>query len=230
MKTTQICYLCGKKPATTEDHVPPKCLFPKSTQSKGYKLPACSDCNNALHLEEEYIRDRFSIAGHNNSAYQVFQQGTRKSYLRPYEMLKSVTKLDLINRDTFPLAMKSPGGIHLGNATGIKIDPIRTRKVMSKIIKGLVWHHINQRIPDDYTFEVYFDPPNWLPDLLSKSSYIIGRFDDIFAYKAIVTQEDSATGILWLSFYASIGVIVVVQNPTLAKQIEADRQKNLITK
>lgn len=211
MKNNQICYLCGVNPADSADHVPPKSLFPKNSQNKGYKLPSCRRCNNLLHLDEEYIRDRFSIAGHSLIAYEVFQQGTRRSYLRSYELLKSVTKLDLINRDTFPL----------GNSIGIKMDANRVNRVSIKIVKGLHYHHhLGQQIPDNYSFDVYFNPPNWLPDLLNKQSPLIGRFDEVFSYKGIVTKQDQTTGIWWLSFYKSLGLIVVVENPTLAKQIK----------
>lgn len=223
MKKNQICYLCGINPAESADHVPPKNLFPKNAQLKGYKLPACNKCNNLLHLDEEYIRDRFSIVGQGKTAREVFQQGTRRSYLRPYEMLKSVTKLDLINRDTVPVSIKSPAGIHIGNATGIKIDAKRVNKVSVKIIKGLYYHHFGKRIPNEYNFDIYFDPPNWLPDLLKKPSPLIGRFDEVFSYKGIVTKQDQSTGIWWLSFYKSLGLIVVVENPKLAIQIKEDR-------
>jgi len=225
MKKNQICYLCGINPANSADHVPPKSLFPKNAQQKGHKLPACNKCNNLLHLDEEYIRDRFSIAGHNETAREVFQQGTRRSYLRPYEMLKSVTKLDLINRDTVSMTIKSPAGIHIGNATGIKIDSKRVDKVSVKIVKGLYYHYFGERIPNNYSFDVYFDPPDWLPNLLGKPSPLIGRFDEVFSYKGIVTQRDQSTGIWWLSFYKSLGLIVIVENPTLAKEIKAQRKE-----
>lgn len=189
MQKGQKCYLCGVNPANSADHVPPKNLFPKNNQVKGYKLPACDKCNNLLHLDEEYIRDRFSIAGQNDTAREVFQQGTRRSYLRPYEMLKSVTKLDLINRDTVPVAIKTPAGIHIGNTTGIKIDAKRVNRVSIKIVKGLYYHHLGQRVPDDYNFDVYFDPPNWLPDLLNKPSPLIGRFDEVFFTKELLLSK-----------------------------------------
>lgn len=224
MKSNLICYLCGVNPAVSADHVPPKNLFPKKAQIKGYKLPACNECNNLLHLDEEYMRDRFSIAGQGDTAREVFQQGTRKSYLRPYEMLKSVSKLDLINRDAVPLTIKTPAGIYIGNTTGIKIDAKRVNSVSIKIAKGLYYHHFGTRIPDDYSFDVYFDPPNWLPELLAKPSPLIGRFDEVFSYKGVVTQEDHATGIWWLSFYKSLGLVVVVENPKLASQIKEDRE------
>lgn len=225
MRKAEKCYLCEINDATTKDHVPPRTLFPKNAQVKGYKLPACSECNNKLHLDEEYIRDRFSIAGQNDSAQIVFQEGTRRSYMRPYEMLKTVTKLDLINRDTVPVDIKTKAGIHIGTLPGIKMDPPRVERVSIKIVKGLYFYHTGKRIPKDYSFDVYFDPPNWLPHLLEKKSPLIGRFGNIFSYKGIVTVKDENTGIWWLSFYQSLGLIVIVENPVLRRQIENDRMK-----
>jgi len=220
MKKNKLCYLCGQREADSFDHVPPKNLFPKDFQKKGYKIPACSECNNLLHLDEEYIRDRFSIVGQNHTAREVFLNGTKKSYLRPYETTKRVTKLDLIKRDMIPLAIKSPQGILIGNATGIKIDSKRVERVSIKIVKGLYYHHFEKIIPSNYIFHVYFDPPNWLPELLEKPSPIINRFGDAFCYKGTLTQGDMFMGIWWLSFYASLGLIVVVENQNNNKLLD----------
>jgi len=217
MKKDEQCYLCGLNVADSFDHVPPKNIFPKDFQKKGYKIPACSACNNLLHLDEEYIRDRFSIIGKNQIAREVFTNGTKKSYLRTYETDKRVSKLDLIIRDVLPLAIKSPQGIFLGNATGIKIDSKRVERVSIKIVKGLFFHHFKKIIPNKYIFHVYFDPPNLLPELVEKQSPIINRFGDAFCYKGILTKGDMFMGIWWLSFYASIGLIVVVENPKIEK-------------
>src|SRR5687768_334768 len=87
----QKCYLCGK-PATTFDHIPPKSLFPKNFQYKGIKVPACKDCNNATSKDDEYLRDTFAITGWSKEARQVFLEGVRPSYMRPYAMMQQVTK------------------------------------------------------------------------------------------------------------------------------------------
>lgn len=227
MKLKQFCYLCGVNEANSDDHVPPKTLFPTDSPNKGYKLPACSKCNNLLHLDEEYLRDRFTIAGHNRTARLVFHQGTRRSYMRTYELLKTVNKLDLIRRDLTTLNIKSPGGIYLHQATGIKMDSARINRVIIKVTKGLYYYHFQKRIPDNFSFDIYFDPPNWLPEMMAKPTPLIGKFDDVFCYKGLVTNTDSTTGIWWLSFYTSLGLIVVVENPKLAKKVSLLRAKKL---
>ncbi len=218
------CYLCGKNPAKTADHVPPKNLFPKDYKVKGYKLPACESCNNPYSKDEEYIRDCFSLIGQNNAAHQVFRQGTRESYLRPYTLLQTVTKLDRLKKSLTKVDIKSKGGIYLGTATGIKIIPERLVRVAIKITKGLFFHFSGNRIPDDYSFDFYFQPPNILPEMLKKPSSFIGAFGDVFSYKGLLTKQDSNTGILWMSFYRSIAAIVVVESPSVAQEIATDRE------
>jgi hypothetical protein len=46
-----LCYLCGERQATTDDHVPPRGLFPNNAQFKGFKVPACKDCNNDVCVQ-----------------------------------------------------------------------------------------------------------------------------------------------------------------------------------
>lgn len=224
VKPASLCYLCGVRPATSWDHTPPRSLFPNATQQKGYKLPACSDCNNLLSKDEEYIRDYFTIGGQHPVARQVFQEGTRKSYLRPYELLKIVTKLDRINRDLVPVKVVTPGGVIVGMDTGIKININRVKPVVVKVTKGLYFYHTGKRVPDDYSFAFYFQPPNTLPALLQKKTPLVGRFGDVFCYKGILSKEDAFTSIWWIAFYRTFGAIVVVENPTLAKEIAKQRR------
>lgn len=43
------CVLCGRAPATTDDHLPPKSLYPKilrTDRTYFYTFPACHKCNN----------------------------------------------------------------------------------------------------------------------------------------------------------------------------------------
>jgi hypothetical protein len=190
--------------------------------SRGYKLPACRTCNELLKLDEEYIRDRFSIAGSHDSARQIFKEGTRPSYTRLRERLKKVTKLDLILRDLVPITVTSKEGLVLGTAEGIKIDSQRVERVSIKIIKGLYYQNIGERIPDSYKFQIYWNPPNWLPDILEKKTNWVGRFGDFFAYKGITTNSDKFVSIWWLSFYRSLGIIVVVLNPELAIELSKE--------
>ena len=47
------CFCGGGKPATTEDHVPPRSLFAQRRWPEGYAFPACEKCNAATRLAEQ---------------------------------------------------------------------------------------------------------------------------------------------------------------------------------
>lgn len=229
MKSQTLCYLCNKDIATTEDHVPAKTFFPKDYQRKGYKIPACASCNSMYSKDEEYVRDSFSIAGQNNVAHQVFQEGTRRSYLRPYSRLQPVTKHERILSSLVRLNVKTPAGIHLRTDTAIKIKISRIQNVAVKIVKGLFFVHAGKSIPSDFQFSFFMDPKDFLLNLLQIKSPVIGRFDDIFAYKAIIAKDDLTSGIWWLSFYQSLGMIVVVESPRIVQLLNKSTTSQLVT-
>lgn len=209
MKNEQLCYLCGKT-ANTFDHVPPKAFFPINYTRKGYKIPACASCNNQYSKDEEYIRDCFSIAGNSEFARKVFLEGTRKSYLRPYSRLTPITKHQRILNSLSEIDIKTKAGIVLGKATGIKIDIHRIERVHVKIVKGLFYWNLNKSMPVDSKISFFMNPENFLPELLSRKSPILDRFDEVFAYKAIIAK-DGISSVWWLSFYKTLGSIVTVE-------------------
>lgn len=54
MKRIQNCIYCGE-PATTRDHVPPKCFLDKPYPQNLLTLPACQTCNNSFSKDEQYF-------------------------------------------------------------------------------------------------------------------------------------------------------------------------------
>ena len=82
------CYICGKLGADTKDHVPPKCIFLNRKKGIGLNLitvPAHSDCNNALKMEDEYFRFGLSIPGYWNSedARELWDTKTLRGLNKP---------------------------------------------------------------------------------------------------------------------------------------------------
>src|SRR3954447_2286562 len=47
------CVYCDK-PATTRDHIPPRCLFGENKPSNLVTVPACEKCNNGAARDDEY--------------------------------------------------------------------------------------------------------------------------------------------------------------------------------
>lgn len=59
--SVQLCVLCGARPATTVDHVPPRSIFPKPRPSDLVTVPACFHCNNSQSKYDEEFRVFVSI-------------------------------------------------------------------------------------------------------------------------------------------------------------------------
>lgn len=55
-----ICVYCGKREATTRDHVIPKALFLK-TPVNAVTVPSCSECNRYKKRRDDYFRDMLAI-------------------------------------------------------------------------------------------------------------------------------------------------------------------------
>jgi 5-methylcytosine-specific restriction endonuclease McrA len=51
------CAYCGTAPATTVDHVVPKCLFEAPLPRNMITVPACSPCNGAKSKLDTFLRD-----------------------------------------------------------------------------------------------------------------------------------------------------------------------------
>lgn len=51
---SSFCVYCGA-PATTRDHVPPKCLLEKPYPTDLPTVPSCKKCNSSFSLDEQYF-------------------------------------------------------------------------------------------------------------------------------------------------------------------------------
>ncbi|MBC7818057.1 MAG: hypothetical protein IAG10_14300 [Planctomycetaceae bacterium] len=55
-KRIGVCTFCGTQGPVSDDHIPPKNLFPKPRPSNLITVDACERCNEGFHLEDEYFR------------------------------------------------------------------------------------------------------------------------------------------------------------------------------
>lgn len=69
---SDICVICGVRPADTVDHVPPKGFFKGVVNAQLRTVPCCRDCNNGASSDDEDLRFYLSAQiGKENSASKV---------------------------------------------------------------------------------------------------------------------------------------------------------------
>ena len=88
------CYICGQ-PATSQEHAPARCFFPKG-EVKGEltKVDSCSVHNEDTSKDDEYVRNIIAMTiGNNEVAMSHFLRSCVKSFIRSPKLLSATTKV-----------------------------------------------------------------------------------------------------------------------------------------
>ena len=138
----QQCIYCGERSATTRDHVPPKCLFPKPRPDNLTSVPACASCNRNASRDEEYFLAVLMLteAGITDAGKTIWST-LRRMYSRP-RGLKFTIAASIEHIPEF-----TPSGIFFGQRLSVRHDDERFRLVVTKIVKGLYWFEYGQMFP-----------------------------------------------------------------------------------
>src|SRR6516225_8918075 len=88
-KTPQTCVLCGERPATTMDHVPPKALF-LQPRPKLITVPACAICNRGTSEAKAKFMVYMSVKRGNDtpSSISFWENGGLKTVKNNNKLLR----------------------------------------------------------------------------------------------------------------------------------------------
>lgn len=145
------CVYCRNNKATTRDHVPPKCLFPKPRPNDLITVPACESCNKAASQDEEYFLSVIMLtdAGVTETGRSHWKK-LRRMYNRR-RGVKSTIASSIENKPYF-----TPTGIYLGHRLTISHDDSRFRNVVLKIVRGLYFFEYDEIFPEKATIQYRF--------------------------------------------------------------------------
>jgi hypothetical protein len=136
----EICYFCSK-PATSDEHVPPKCIFPeqKDTSGKDYRLnlitvPSCDIHNIEKSKDDEYLM--MVLAAHyknngvakNHVATKIF-----RSWKRNPSFARTVVKK--------PQLVQIDGENHIA----FEINDEKFNRVLELTANGIYFHTFNAK-------------------------------------------------------------------------------------
>ena len=206
MREGRSCYLCGK-PATTQDHVPPKTLFPKPRPQTLITLPCCSRCNGAYSLDEEYFRNNISMLSNPAHAWPIWKAAHRSLKRRPKLYTDTMRRISPLQIGDLVVPL-------------MRYEAKRTNRVLSKISLGLLFHHTHQRLANSVRHEAFpleGDIPDSLRSVIRKLPFR-GRWEGTFAYIGGMCTDDPNTGLWLMAFYVSRAFLVhfhsVEEKPT----------------
>jgi len=112
-ETANYCYWCGK-PATSKEHVPPKCLFTEGKDIRGIyderfrnrliTVPSCNEHNLGKSKDDEYLMSCLApYVGNNGVAHIHTQTKVRRDFERNKELHKVLEQQTInIHNRIFP--------------------------------------------------------------------------------------------------------------------------------
>jgi len=146
------CYMCNE-PATTKEHVPPKCLFPEAKDvddNKNYKInlitvPSCDAHNTAKSKDDVYLLF-FLVA--NIVSNDVSKQHFSSKIMRAVQRTPHVFA-DFAKKNT-PVMLVNAEGEEIHTAA-IEIDRERFDSAITHIAHGIYYHKYNNSFSGSIT-------------------------------------------------------------------------------
>lgn len=145
------CYFCGK-PATSSEHVPPKCIFPeqKDLSDEDYRknlitVPSCYRHNSAKSRDDEFLMACLApVVGSNGTGFLHTNTKLARSHSRNPHLIKETI------RDARPLNLVAPDGTTFPVLVG-RPDMGRLCRTLQAVARGLYFHANGKRFKGTVT-------------------------------------------------------------------------------
>ena len=213
------CVYCGKKGEISDDHIPPKNLFPPPRPNNLITVPSCKECNQTPSKDDEYFRLALSMRRDISDHPEVLKNKNkiRRSFQRPEQKgfrASFLNSLSVVDSYT-------PAGIYLGKDDAFRADMKRVNNVIKRIARGLFYKEKGRRLPDNYqvwiccTDYIYEHPleltaavmKDLITSALQSKSVTIGN--DVFKYWCSFAIDEENSSAMVLSFYNRVSFLAI---------------------
>jgi len=167
------CYLCGEHETKLEqDHLPPKCIFPREYWSLLIQVPICKRCHDKRNKDDEYFRDYLSIWCGKNVPKEIHQKRQKSWEERVSHKIATLKNL-------IPVWVELRSGLTIPGYA-LKGEMNRINPVLECIARGHYFSYKEVTIPESK-----------IRILLTKAPFIDGSNDSSvrFLSKLPVLQE-----------------------------------------
>lgn len=212
------CVYCGHHGKITDDHIPPKSIFPKPRPNNLIVVPSCKKCNSEASKDDEYFKIVLSMR------YDTYEYSSAKenwpSILRSFKRPESIRLKNQVFETLKEVDLYTPAGIFIGKSGTYLASMTRVEKVLERIIKGLYFKEKEKRLSDNS--ELKFLMLNELPKLVEEDKLIVYKIlnlintiepqhigNDAFAYKIrYLDDNDKGFGAI-LTFFKFISFLII---------------------
>lgn len=142
-----VCVYCGREDLVTQDHIPPKALYPAAIWPRLLKIPSCAQCNNGASKDDEYLRTIIGLSakGERDETLKPISDATVRALSRP----EAAGFRHSILRDLQRTFISDANGVLVPVFVG-NVDLSRLDRVVARIIKGIFFFERGVRLPEGY--------------------------------------------------------------------------------
>lgn len=193
---SDLCVICGKQPATTRDHVPPKSFF-LGLRIDRITVPACRGCNNSASSDDEDMRFFLSM--------QVGKQAPGTSSLWEDGAFKSLRRKKSLQQLVASTLHEISGAEHKSGADSrhaVVVPSQLYSSVFGRVTRGLYFHHTASIL--DFAVPVNVVPLVYAPGNTALSPLERrGIGDGAFSYWYGIAGDDPTSSLWVYCFYGS---------------------------
>src|SRR6266540_3122924 len=145
-KNLGFCVYCGQ-PATTRDHLPPKCLLGDAKPNNLVVVPSCGQCNNGASRDDEYAMRIALVEGTERT-----QAGrdVDKKFQRALAREESKGLRTAFVESLYPVDVVTESGLFVRQGFAFDLEWDRMTTLLDRLIRGYFWKLQNRRLPDGY--------------------------------------------------------------------------------
>lgn len=215
-----LCPYCNARPGTTNDHVIPRCLFPKQLPN-GINLPtvkACAECNNVTKAADDtFLRDFLAVHRQLNDDQDIraFDSGPVGRAVKRNQSAFVKTL-----RDPQPVPMLTSSGIYIGKAVRLEMDGARIERALARITRGLYFKLIKRSLPSNTAFETLELDPSCIARVIDEPGITWLRptaLGDVFKCLVCLGPPETAESLWIMCFYNRIYISVKTSLPSTQK-------------
>lgn len=207
----RACVYCGES-AQTDDHVPPKLLFPRPRPSNLITVPSCRSCNAGFETDDEYFRVAIALRrelSDHPEAKGIFApviRGLNRPAQRGFAraIVAAVTSKPIL----------TTSGLVVGHAPAMNVELERLRRTARRIVRALHFSDFRERIagelrvwseddlvgvPEEVRIEVW---STILHPLYASTKRTIGQ--DVFSYWAVRDPQVPGASAWLLQFFGEV--------------------------
>lgn len=138
-----LCVLCGKRAATTKEHIPPRAIFAKPRPSDLITVPSCFECNNDSSKTNESFKVHLGLHVWND---EPVMRTLRHNHRLRNEVASKIEFASVVDSNDKILG-EVPFGLWDSEAHSITIE---------KCIRGLYFHHYGSALSENTQIKTHY--------------------------------------------------------------------------